>query len=164
MQQRTSQLHDLNEKLEYQIQIDALTGAYNRRALNQEIQQRFIETQQNSHATLVFAMMDVDYFKNYNDFYGHLKGDEVLQNLVKVIGAVLPHNAYLARYGGEEFAIVLYNVPIAIISQIMQTVLDAVCSARFEHHNRLDGKDYVTLSMGCRGWIMKRFMPIFMTL
>ena len=53
MQQRTSQLHDLNEKLEYQIQIDALTGAYNRRALNQEIQQRFIETQQNSHATLV---------------------------------------------------------------------------------------------------------------
>lgn len=65
-----------------------------------------------------------------------------------MIGAVLPHNAYLARYGGEEFAIVLYNVPIAIISQIMQTVLDAVRSARFEHHNRLDGKDYVTLSMG----------------
>lgn len=148
VQQRTSQLHDLNEKLEYQIQIDALTGAYNRRALNQEIQQRFVETQQDSHATLVFAMMDVDYFKNYNDYYGHLKGDEVLQNLVKVIGAVLPHNAYLARYGGEEFAIVLYNVPLVIISQIMQTVLDAVRSARFEHLNRLDGKDYVTLSMG----------------
>lgn len=148
VQQRTSQLNDLNEKLEYQIQIDALTGAYNRRALNAEIQQRFIETQQNSHATLAFAMLDVDYFKNYNDYYGHLKGDEILQNLVKVIGAVLPHNAYLARYGGEEFAIILYNVPIVIIGQIMQTVLDAVRGTRFEHLNRLDEKDYVTLSMG----------------
>lgn len=148
VQQRTSQLHDLNEKLEYQIQIDALTGAYNRRALNSEIQKRFMETQQNSHATLAFAMMDVDYFKKYNDYYGHLKGDEVLQNLVAVISAVLPHNAYLARYGGEEFAIVLYNVPIVIIRQIMQTVLDAVRSEHIEHHNRLDEKGYVTLSMG----------------
>lgn len=148
VQQRTSQLNDLNEKLEYQIQIDALTGAYNRRALNAEIQRRFIETKQNSHATLAFAMMDVDYFKNYNDYYGHLKGDEILQNLVEVMNAVLPQNAYLARYGGEEFAIVLYNVPLVVIHQVMQTVLDAVRSARFEHHNRPDGKDYITLSMG----------------
>ncbi|WP_374574312.1 diguanylate cyclase domain-containing protein [Acinetobacter sp.] len=145
---RTEQLHELNAKLEHQVKIDALTGAYNRRALNDEIQQRFSETLRQHHGTLIFAMLDVDYFKNYNDYYGHLKGDEILQQLVQVISARLPPSAFLARYGGEEFAIVMQNVPFPAAAELLDAVLDTVRRQRFEHCRRQDAKAYVTISMG----------------
>ena len=148
VKERTSQLHRLNEQLERQIQIDALTGAYNRRALNAEIQRLFTLTQNHRNHTLAFAMLDVDYFKNYNDYYGHLKGDVILKDLVKVIQQALPSSAYVARYGGEEFAIILHNVPSAVVLNVLQQVLDAVRQMQMEHLNRPDQKSYVTLSMG----------------
>ncbi|MGE4316912.1 sensor domain-containing diguanylate cyclase [Acinetobacter sp.] len=148
VQERTLQLHELNKQLERQIQIDALTGAFNRRALNAEIQRLFSLTKNQTNASLAFAMLDVDYFKNYNDYYGHLKGDVILQNLVKVIQHALPPSAYVARYGGEEFAIVLHNVPSEVVLNVLQQVLNAVRQCRFEHLNRPDQKQYVTLSMG----------------
>lgn len=145
---RTEQLHELNAKLEQQVKIDALTGAYNRRALNDEIQERFAQTKRLRHGTLVFAMIDVDFFKNYNDYYGHLKGDEVLKQLVQVIGGILPPSAFLARYGGEEFAIVVQNVPLQVSVDLMTKVLNAVRDAQLEHCRRGDSKTYVTVSMG----------------
>lgn len=145
---RTEELHNLNAKLELQVKTDALTGAFNRYALNHEIQQLFDQTPTYSDKTLIFAMLDVDYFKNYNDYYGHLKGDVILQSLVKVLKQSLPETAFLARYGGEEFAIVMHNVPIPVAEQYLLQVLDAVRQQQFEHLNRSDGKDYVTLSIG----------------
>ena len=148
VQERTEQLSLLNEKLEIQIKTDALTGAYNRRALNEEIQRLYFETLQNKRHIVVFAMLDVDYFKKYNDHYGHLKGDQILQNLVKVLQNTLPKNAFVARYGGEEFAILLHDIPHPAIAPLMQKVLQAVRDADFEHVAREDHKQYVTLSMG----------------
>ena len=148
VQERTEQLSLLNEKLEIQIKTDALTGAYNRRALNEEIQRLYFETLQNKRHILVFAMLDVDYFKKYNDHYGHLKGDQILRNLVKVLQNTLPKNAFVARYGGEEFAILLHDIPHPAIAPLMQKVLQAVRDAAFEHVAREDHKQYVTLSMG----------------
>lgn len=145
---RTEQLHELNAKLEHQVKVDALTGAYNRRALNDEIQERFAETKRQRLGTLAFAMLDVDYFKNYNDYYGHLKGDEILKQLVQVISQNLPANAFLARYGGEEFAIVMQNVPLQVSVDVMDKVLQAIRQAQFEHCRRGDGKNFVTVSMG----------------
>ena len=148
VQERTEQLSLLNEKLEIQIKTDALTGAYNRRALNEEIQRLYFETLQNKRHIVVFAMLDVDYFKKYNDHYGHLKGDQILRNLVKVLQNTLPKNAFVARYGGEEFAILLHDIPHPAIAPLMQKVLQAVRDAAFEHVAREDYKQYVTLSMG----------------
>lgn len=148
VQERTLQLHQLNEQLELQIQVDALTGAFNRRALNDEIQRLFTLTKNHSNNTLAFAMLDVDYFKNYNDYYGHLKGDVILQDLVKIIQQALPPSAYVARYGGEEFAVILHNVPSEVVLKVLQQVLNAVRQAQLEHVNRPDQKQYVTLSMG----------------
>ena len=73
VQEHTEQLSLLNEKLEIQIITDALTEAYNRRALSEEIQRLYFATLQDKRHILVFAMLDVDYFKKYNDHYGHLK-------------------------------------------------------------------------------------------
>ena len=148
VRERTAQLHELNTKLQYQINVDALTGAYNRRALNEEIQRLFNQTIQHPEQTLSFAMIDVDYFKKYNDYYGHLKGDEVLQRLVQVIQQVLPKQGYLARYGGEEFAILLHDMPIPEAREILEIVLLAVRAEQLEHDNRGDDKDYVTVSIG----------------
>ncbi|CAM4078229.1 GGDEF domain-containing protein [Acinetobacter pragensis] len=145
---RTEQLHELNAKLEHQVKVDALTGAYNRRALNDEIQERFSETKHQQHGTLIFAMLDVDYFKNYNDYYGHLKGDEILKQLVQIIAKSLPPSAFLARYGGEEFAIVLQNVPLQVSVDLMDAVMDAIRQAQLEHCKRGDQKNIVTVSMG----------------
>lgn len=145
---RTAQLHDLNAQLEHQVKVDALTGAYNRRALNEEIQETFSRVKRQYDATLIFVMIDVDFFKNYNDYYGHLKGDEILKQLVQVISAALPKSAFLARYGGEEFAVLMQNVPLQVAAELMQKVLQAVRKQQFEHCRRGDAKDYVTVSMG----------------
>ena len=85
-------------------------------------------------------MLDVDYFKKYNDYYGHLKGDQILRNLVKVLQNTLPKNAFVARYGGEEFAILLHDIPQPAIAPLMQKVLQAVRDADFEHVAREDHK------------------------
>lgn len=148
VKERTKQLNELNEKLEQQINIDALTGAFNRRALNIEIQQHFDDIKTKSEGTLVFAMLDVDYFKNYNDFYGHLKGDDVLQNLVRIIQLALPRSAYVARYGGEEFAILLRDTPSEYVQHQLNRVLQNIRAAQIEHSNRPDDKCYVTVSIG----------------
>lgn len=148
VKERTAQLSQLNAKLELQVKIDALTGAYNRRALNDEILLRFEQTCQQPEYTLAFVMLDVDYFKKYNDHYGHLKGDQVLQQLVLILNRALPKNAYVARYGGEEFALILHNVPIALLEPMMAQVLQAVRAEQIQHIARQDAKNYVTVSMG----------------
>ena len=148
VKERTVQLSELNEKLELQAQTDVLTGAFNRRALNTEIQRQFNETSQQHNAVLAFAMLDVDYFKNYNDYYGHLKGDEILQQLVQVVQNNLPEHAYLARYGGEEFAVIIRNMPVVVVEQTLQHLLHIIRQQQFEHLNRGDQKQYVTISIG----------------
>ena len=116
--------------------------------MNDEILLRFEQTCQQPEYTLTFVMLDVDYFKKYNDHYGHLKGDQVLQQLVLILNRTLPENAYVARYGGEEFALILHNVPIALLEPMMAQVLQAVRAEQIQHIARQDAKDYVTVSMG----------------
>jgi diguanylate cyclase (GGDEF)-like protein len=100
-------------------------------------------------------MLDVDYFKNYNDHYGHLKGDEILKYLVRIIQHALPESAYLARYGGEEFAILFSGVPVQTALHNLENVLKRVREQRLQHLNRPDGKSYVTLSMGA-AWVQHK--------
>lgn len=148
VRQRTAQLVELNHQLEYQAKVDVLTGAYNRRALNDEIQQRFEQICKTKQGLLAFAMMDVDFFKKYNDHYGHLKGDKILSNLVGVMHRVLPEGAFAARYGGEEFAIVINAGSLTEVIACMENLLEEVRKEKYEHIAREDGKPWVTLSMG----------------
>ena len=73
VKERTQQLHELNAKLEQQMNTDALTGAFNRRALNHEIQQQFCRPG-SSRNIRWFCHARCRLFQNYNDYYGHLKG------------------------------------------------------------------------------------------
>lgn len=85
---------------------DALTGAMNRRSLEQEAA-RLSARCTRTGDTLALMMIDVDHFKSINDRYGHPMGDEVLKQLTAVAQKVIRSDDYFARYGGEEFCILL---------------------------------------------------------
>ncbi|WP_051303464.1 sensor domain-containing diguanylate cyclase [Psychromonas aquimarina] len=85
---------------------DQLTNVANRRALYERGQEEFLRAQRHQFQ-LTLLMIDCDYFKNINDTYGHLAGDQALQHLCRVFEKVIRDVDFLARYGGEEFVIIL---------------------------------------------------------
>ncbi len=90
---------------------DALTDSYNRRYLDQRLV-ALVEQQGNGADGLAVALVDLDWFKNVNDTFGHLTGDRVLQRVVELLQDGLPDNGFCARYGGEEFVLVLPGVDV----------------------------------------------------
>ncbi|GAA4858345.1 GGDEF domain-containing protein [Saccharopolyspora cebuensis] len=85
---------------------DSLTASYNRRYLDERLAALLAE-HAGSDAGLAVALVDLDWFKQVNDNFGHLLGDRVLQRVVELLQEALPAGAFCARYGGEEFVLVL---------------------------------------------------------
>lgn len=86
--------------------LDALTGFYNRRQMEERIKQE-IASAKRKHTSLCSIMIDIDYFKRVNDTYGHAAGDFILKTVSKIMRSQLREYDIAARYGGEEFAIIL---------------------------------------------------------
>jgi diguanylate cyclase (GGDEF)-like protein len=104
---------------------DELTGAYNRRHFQQMLELELKRAERyKRHVTLL--MIDVDHFKKFNDTYGHLKGDELLKKLTKLLKKNLREMDVLARYGGEEFVVMLtdtsMNDGINVASKLRELV------------------------------------------
>jgi diguanylate cyclase (GGDEF)-like protein len=93
------------EALEQSIR-DSLTASYNRRYLDQ----RLTSLLAGAEAGLAIALVDLDWFKQVNDTFGHLLGDRVLQRVVDLLQSGLPEGAFCARYGGEEFVLVFPGI------------------------------------------------------
>ena len=91
-----------NQRLEEMAIRDSLTGCYNRRYLNQYLEREIVVSRRYSR-TFSILLFDIDLFKNINDTYGHLIGDEVLRSTARVVMNCLRQSDMLARYGGEEF-------------------------------------------------------------
>lgn len=102
----SSRLRQERDLATHQAGHDPLTGAWNRRALQQQMAALMRAAGEQS-TPLCVAFLDLDHFKRINDQLGHAVGDQCLQRLVKLIERQLPENGLLARYGGEEFVIVL---------------------------------------------------------
>lgn len=87
--------------------IDGLTGIANRRLFNEEIEKQWVRAI-NTGSDLSLILLDIDYFKQFNDNYGHLAGDDCLRRVADILENELnDENALLARFGGEEFACIL---------------------------------------------------------
>jgi len=126
---------------------DALTSLYNRRFLV-EIFARQLNSAKRNHKTFAFFILDLDYFKQYNDTYGHQKGDWALQEIAKLLKKQLKRSDdYAFRMGGEEFAgIILADNKQGIQKQIIQ-IHKALSTLNIPHLNSLIN-DVLTCSIG----------------
>ncbi|SDP82937.1 GGDEF domain-containing protein [Lentzea jiangxiensis] len=104
---------------------DSLTDSYNRRYLDQRLMDLLTEHGACRHG-LAIALIDLDWFKQVNDTFGHLLGDRVLQRVVELLQDGLPEGAFCARYGGEEFVLVLPRVDAASALEVAEAARERV--------------------------------------
>ena len=106
LEESQRQLEAANVVLQTQSATDALTGVKNRRAFDRALQEELARAERHE-APLSLLLIDVDEFKAYNDEFGHLAGDEALQDVARILTAHIRPFDLVARYGGEEFAVIL---------------------------------------------------------
>lgn len=144
-QQNQLQQQALNmQLLSYQ---DGLTGLANRRRFDQALTDNWALAQR-TQTPLALLMCDVDYFKSFNDHYGHQYGDEVLVHVADIIRrTVVRHSDLAARYGGEEFAVLLPDTGEAGAQRIAERIREALNGAAIAHAPSPIGS-WLTLSIG----------------
>jgi len=143
----TRQLQAANERLKHLTFQDGLTGIANRRHFDEELLQESLRAKRDK-TPLSLIMLDIDYFKAFNDTYGHLKGDDCLKIVTSILMKTLKRPAdLLARYGGEEFAVVLPNTGEAGAVLLAEKLRANIENAGILHINSLCA-DYVTVSLG----------------
>ena len=126
---------------------DGLTGLANRRRFDELLAQEWARALR-SHTPIALVMCDVDFFKKYNDHYGHLSGDDCLKSIAEVLKASAARPGdFAARYGGEEFAILLPNTDAAGAKIVAEKTRARVEELRIEHA-RHESAPCVTLSLG----------------
>lgn len=124
----------IEKRLEELALTDGLTGLLNRRALDEALQATWERCRRNLNSTFSVLFIDVDYFKLYNDSYGHKLGDEVLREVAQAIAENLPRNTDCAgRYGGEEFVVLLELTDEQGAHLMAQRLCDAVYSRLIVH-------------------------------
>ena len=128
--------------------MDELTGAKSRKA-----GKRILEHSYNRYKTIgvnaKILMMDVDYFKSYNDRYGHSFGDQCLQHLVKVIQETVRSSDDVIRWGGDEFLCVLYDLNDLYAEKVCNKICEAVASHPIKHGEE---ELNMTVSIGYSGF------------
>ncbi|MCC5650421.1 diguanylate cyclase [Nostoc sp. XA013] len=155
VQERTAELviakekaENANQKLEQLVNLDGLTQVANRRCFDERLQaewKRLAREQQ----PLSLILFDVDKFKLYNDYYGHLKGDDCLIKIAQTMQQILHHRPadLVARYGGEEFLVLLPNTDLVEAIKVAQSIQQAIKNQAIPHAQS-DIKNIVTLSLG----------------
>jgi diguanylate cyclase (GGDEF)-like protein len=130
---------------------DSLTGLYNRRYFNDAIEREW-ERATRTHEPLSVIFVDIDYFKAYNDTYGHQQGDKALVEVSKILQSQLRRSADVAaRYGGEEFILLLPNTPKVGAQVVASNISKAVDTLKIAHRASKVA-DYLTLSIGISTW------------
>lgn len=139
-------LKDANKELKLISSRDGLTGIANRRYYDEYLATEW-ERMARDRKPLSLLMCDIDFFKKYNDAYGHLEGDSCLQSVAEAINKSCKRPADLAaRYGGEEFTVVLPDTDMEGAKLVAESILDAINKLNIEHYDSPEG--HVTLSIG----------------
>jgi diguanylate cyclase (GGDEF)-like protein len=140
-------LQAANKELKELAYLDGLTQIANRRRFDDQLIQEW-HRMKREQLPLSLILCDVDYFKQYNDTYGHQNGDECLRHLAKAIAAAGRRSTDLvARYGGEEFVILLPNTPLAGAQEVATMIQSNIRDLQLPHQNSAVSK-YVTASFG----------------
>lgn len=129
VRQRTRELEASREQLRVQAMYDGLTGMLNRAAILSELATQ-MERARRDGKPLILALTDVDHFKNVNDAYGHLAGDEALRRFAGALRVAIRTYDSVGRYGGEEFLLVLADVPPELADSRVQHLHAAITNLR----------------------------------
>ncbi len=145
--ERTRELAASRDKLEELASMDALTDVANRRRFDAVLADEWRRAQRGGHRVSI-ALLDVDFFKRFNDRYGHARGDACLHAVAQAVASRCRRPTDLvARYGGEEFALVLSETEPAGVRAMLREVLAAVDALQIEHADSAVAP-YVTVSLG----------------
>lgn len=140
-------LKKANQELERLAALDGLTSVANRRQFDKILQQEWYRLKR-EQLPLSLILCDVDYFKRYNDRYGHLEGDNCLKQVASAIASASRRPADLvARYGGEEFAAILPNTTAEGALKVAESIRKQVEQLKITHALS-DVSQYVSLSLG----------------
>ncbi len=140
-------LQKANDELLRLAALDDLTQIANRRRFDDRLTQEWRRAQRDE-TPLSVIICDIDFFKNYNDAYGHLRGDDTLYTVAQAIQATLKRPMDLvARYGGEEFAVILPATDIDGAKRVAIQIKTAVDELRIAHNSSRTSQ-YITLSFG----------------
>ncbi|NHW00850.1 sensor domain-containing diguanylate cyclase [Pseudomonas sp. D-134-1] len=145
-EQKLLQLQKQLEELSYQ---DGLTGVANRRMFDNRFQMEWSNAQRTSQP-LSLILLDIDYFKQYNDHYGHVRGDDCLKSVGQALsGAAVRPRDLLARYGGEEFVLLLPETDAQAAAQVAERCRQLIRGQNIQHaHSQVAPQLTISLGVG----------------
>ncbi len=126
---------------------DGLSGCFNRRKFDVDLAAEVANAKQYGRS-FSLPIIDIDWFKNYNDFHGHVRGDALLQKLVAILMRQVRPFDKTYRYGGEEFAILLPDTDEEKATIVAKRLLQAVASEPFEGEEKSQPNQKLTVSIG----------------
>ncbi|MCK7594011.1 ligand-binding sensor domain-containing diguanylate cyclase [Pseudomarimonas salicorniae] len=152
VQARTADLAEANRQLQEASLTDPLTGLRNRRYLSQQIPKdlafygRELQRNPGLGQVIVFALLDIDFFKRVNDEHGHAAGDRVLEQFAGLLQNQVRTGDYVARWGGEEFMVVFRPTPAEFVPLLGERLCRGCAEREFDFGNGRSGQ--VTCSVG----------------
>jgi diguanylate cyclase (GGDEF)-like protein len=157
--ERTKELSELNEHLQFASENDELTMIFNRRKFNAFIKEEYERTNRaNSQFSIIF--IDIDFFKQYNDHYGHQEGDRCLTAVAKTMKECLPRRTdFIARYGGEEFVIILPSTDLEGGKKVAEHIRQGIVKMKIAHEYSTIAP-YITVSLGLTAYRAKDSLNI----
>ncbi|MBS1206576.1 MAG: diguanylate cyclase [Proteobacteria bacterium] len=142
----TESLMTANKKLSAMATEDSLTGLANRRKFDEALPREVLQCAVNNHS-ISLMLIDIDYFKTYNDNYGHLAGDDCLRQVATSLKkTVKGGSALVARYGGEEFVVILPATDLIAAEKKAKKIIQNICQENIRHEYSPFG--IVTVSIG----------------
>jgi diguanylate cyclase (GGDEF)-like protein len=143
--ERSQALAAANDRLEQLTRTDPLTGLANRRRLAEVLDDAWAQAGTTGEPVSAI-MVDIDFFKQYNDRYGHLAGDACLQTVAAALAGSVRDGDLVARYGGEEFAVVMAGADLEAACRVAERIRTAIAGLGEEHATSPSG--FLTVSAG----------------
>ena len=138
-------IEEMNRKLTKEVLTDKLTGSYNRRYMDENLEMAFRKSRESGGVACL--MLDIDFFKQYNDTYGHQRGDQCLVAIASMLRQETEKaNAAVIRYGGEEFLVFLYGKDAFRAMELATRLKESVEKGRYPDDIVMEG--HVTISIG----------------
>lgn len=156
VEERTRALEQANADLMEMSLVDGLTGIHNRRSFDRSIKQVFSDAK-HGLGTFCIMMVDIDFFKNYNDTYGHAEGDKVLKHIAIALKDNIREEDRFFRYGGEEFIGIFNHADIVIVQEVAERIKKSIEELHIAHQKSPFG--IVTISGGVEEFSNKYNSP-----